>query len=144
MQFKMRSSLLSGIQSTAIADIVFLLLIFFLLSSSFILQTGIKIDLPKVTRPEQQERRDVIVTLTSRDEVFVDDKKVSWGSLPEILGERLAQSATKTVIMKGDASVSLGRTVDVMDMARQAGAERLALAAQPREEVKGGEGERSQ
>jgi biopolymer transport protein ExbD len=116
-------------ESTAMADIIFLLLVFFLLSSSFILQTGIKITLPEVTRPESEERQQVVVTITRDDQVFVDDKKVSWSVLRAEMEKSLKVASSGTVIVKGDTEVSLGRTVEVMDIARELGAERLAIAA---------------
>jgi biopolymer transport protein ExbD len=132
MRFTGGARFLTGMESTAMADIIFLLLIFFLLSSSFILQTGIKITLPEVTRPEAEEKQQVVVTITRDDQLFVNDRKVSWSLLRQELGRALQASATRTVIVKGDAEVSLGRTVEVMDAARELGAERLAIAAKPK------------
>jgi biopolymer transport protein ExbD len=132
MRFKGRTPFLSGMESTAMADIIFLLLIFFLLSSSFILQTGIKITLPEVTRPEADERQQIVVTLTRDDQVFINDKKITWSVLRSELEKSLKASASGTVIVKGDTDVSLGRTVEVMDIARELGADRLAIAARPK------------
>ena len=131
MNFGKRRRMLSALESTAMADIIFLLLIFFLLSSSFILQTGIKIELPQVTAPEKQPPKDVEVTLTADDKVYLGDLLVPWSQLRERLGERIGESTTKTVVLKGDASVMLGRTMEVLDIARQSGAAQLAIAAQP-------------
>jgi biopolymer transport protein ExbD len=129
MRFTKRRRVISALQSTAMADIVFLLLIFFLLSSSFILQTGIRVELPQVTRIEPQVQKDVVVTITAAEELYVDGIKVSWTLLRERLGSRLRETGSKTVIVKGDEAVRLGRTVQVMDIARQLGAEQLAIAA---------------
>ncbi len=129
MRFTKRRRVISALQSTAMADIIFLLLIFFLLSSSFILQTGIRVELPQVTRIEPQVQKDVVVTITAAEELYVDGIKVSWTLLRERLGNRLRETGSKTVIVKGDEAVRLGRTVQVMDIARQLGAEQLAIAA---------------
>ncbi|MFH1144176.1 MAG: biopolymer transporter ExbD [Candidatus Eisenbacteria bacterium] len=131
MTFGKRRKLMGSLESTAMTDIVFLLLIFFLLSSSFILQTGIRVDLPQVMTPEKQPPKDVEVTLTADQKVYLGDLEVPWSQLRERLGERLAESASKIVVIKGDAKVELGRTVEVMDLARQLGAAQLAIAAQP-------------
>jgi len=132
MKFGSGSRFLTGMESTAMADIIFLLLIFFLLSSSFILQTGIKITLPEVSKPEAEEKQQVVVTLTRDDQVFINEKKISWSLLRAELEASLKSSTTGTVIVKGDADVSLGRTVEVMDIARELGAQRLAIAARPK------------
>lgn len=131
MGFRKKSRLITALESTAMADIIFLLLIFFLLSSSFILQTGIKVELPQVTKVERQSQKDIVVTITAEEEVHLDGIKVPWAELRERLAQRLEGSETKTVIVKGDESVRLGRTVHVMDLARQLGATQLAIAARP-------------
>ena len=135
MHFTKKRRLISPRESSAMTDIVFLLLIFFLLSSSFILQTGIKVDLPEVTRVERQTQKDVVVTITAEEEVHLDGVRVPWNQFRSRLQERLEASSTKTVIIKGDAAVRLGRTVQVMDLARQVGARQLAIAARPLHET---------
>ena len=94
-----------------------------------LLQTGIRVELPQVTRIEPQVQKDVVVTITAAEELYVDGIKVSWTLLRERLGSRLRETGSKTVIVKGDEAVRLGRTVQVMDIARQLGAEQLAIAA---------------
>jgi biopolymer transport protein ExbD len=131
MRFSKRKRPGSALESTAMADIIFLLLIFFLLSSSFILQTGIKVELPQVSRTERNAKKDVVVTITAEEELYVDGIKVPWARFRERLESRLEESGTQTVIVKGDEAVRLGRTVQVMDIARQLGAEQLAIAAEP-------------
>jgi biopolymer transport protein ExbD len=113
MRFPRRKRLISALESTAMADIIFLLLIFFLLSSSFIIQTGIKVQVPQVSRIDQQSKGDIEVTITADEELYLET------------------ATSKIVIIKGDENVRLGRTVQVMDIARQLGAEQLAIAARP-------------
>ena len=64
-------------------------------------------------------------------EIQLDGYDVAWPQLREKLAARLSESSSKTVVIKGDAAVRLGRTVAVMDLARQLGAVQLALAARP-------------
>ncbi len=130
MRFGKRRELISALESTAMADIIFLLLIFFLLSSSFILQTGIKVNLPKISKPEQETKKDVVVTITADEKLFVDGIPVAWENLRSRLEKKL-RGGSRVVIVKGDREVSLGRTVEVMDIARRSGARQLAIAAQP-------------
>jgi len=131
MRFTKRRRLISALESTAMADIIFLLLIFFLLSSSFILQTGIKVELPQVAQVEKQVQKDVIVTITAEEDVHLNGVPTPWKRFRQDLQSLLEASATKTVVIKGDQDVRLGRTVQVMDVARQLGASQLAIAARP-------------
>lgn len=132
MKFARKQSFLMNIESTPMADIIFLLLIFFLLSSSFILQTGTKVSLPKESRPEPLEPKHVIVTIQRNGDIFVNDDPVTINALPERLGELLKAKADQAVIVRGDEVVALGRVVEVMDIAKRTGAGRLAIATEPR------------
>ncbi|MDI6809153.1 MAG: biopolymer transporter ExbD [Candidatus Eisenbacteria bacterium] len=134
LRFTTRAKFLTGLDNTAMADIIFNLLIFFLLSSSFILQTGIKVNLPSSRIPEVQERRRIIVTVTRDERVFLNDKEVSWSALEPELKKAVSSARDKLVVIQGDKEISLGRTVQAMDLARSAGAERLALGTKPPKE----------
>ena len=115
----------------AMADIVFLLLIFFLLSSSFVMQTGIKVNLPEVVSPELQPREHVVVTLNREGQVFLNEKQVSWEDLPFAMEELIARVTSGVVVIRGDRDVSLGYTVKAMEIAKASGAQRLAVAVKP-------------
>ena len=110
------------------ADIIFLLLIFFLLSSSFILRTEIPVTPPKSTSTITQQEQPVVVTVAGGGDTFIDEEKVPFTELLTALGTRLAGNPSKAVVIRGDESISLGRTVEIMDLAREAGAERIAIA----------------
>jgi biopolymer transport protein ExbD len=112
----------------AMADVVFLLLIFFLLSTSFFLQTGGKGGQPRADAAPPEELE---IILTADGGLSLGGLPVPWDDLPARLGERLRASASKRVVIRGDAAVALGRTVEVMELARQLGAAELAITAAP-------------
>ena len=129
MKLRTKEPTLLRFETAAMTDIVFLLLIFFLLSSSFIVQTGIKIDLPAATSTEPQDSSHIVLSVTSDGDVYVNEKEVQWSKVQEELESLLAESEDKLVVVRGDRELSLGRTVEVMDIARRSGAVRLAIAA---------------
>lgn len=133
MRFARRKGLITRFELTAMTDVIFLLMIFFLLSASFVVQGGLPVRLPQVTQAERGSPRDIVVTLTADDELLIDGLRTPWSQLREKLAERLAASETKAVIVKGDEAARHGRTVQVMDVARQLGAGQLAIAARPME-----------
>lgn len=133
MRFAKRHGLITRFELTAMTDVIFLLMIFFLLSASFVVQGGLPVTLPQVTKIEPSSPRDIVVTLTADDDLLIDGVRTPWSQLREELAERLEASATKAVIVKGDESARHGRTVQVMDIARQLGATQLAIAARPAE-----------
>jgi len=129
LRFRTKEPPLLRFETAAMTDIVFLLLIFFLLTSSFIVQTGIKVELPAAASPEPQEAAKVVLSVTREGDLFVNEKKVSWSEAQKELEARLVNSRDKLVVVRADRQLSLGKTVEVMDIARRSGALRLAIAA---------------
>ncbi|HEX9615629.1 MAG TPA: biopolymer transporter ExbD, partial [Bacteroidota bacterium] len=86
MKFSTQHKPLSVFSYSSLTDIVFLLLIFFLLSSSFVIQTGIKVQLPKSATAEQETQRQIVITVTEQGSIFLNDNQVSV----ETLGAKLA------------------------------------------------------
>ena len=129
-QFQEQNRTIDKMETSAFADIIFLLLIFFLLSSSFILPTEIPVNPPKSDSPETSKDQPIVVTITKTDDIYVDEEKVPFDELGTALASRLENVPVKSVVVRGDESISLGRLVEVMDLARNAGAEKLAIAAE--------------
>lgn len=121
--------ILSEINITPLTDIFLVLLIIFMITSSAMIESGGKINLPKAVAT-RTESRGTTVTLTPKHEIFVNQKKVSEETLEKILQETLNASPDKTVILRGDKDVSLGETVKVMSIIKRAGAAEIAIAAE--------------
>ena len=131
--FEPEDRTISKMETAAFADIIFLLLIFFLLSSSFILPTGIPVNPPKSETAVTAKEQPIVVTITGSGEIYVDEEKVLFPELATALGVRISNSPTKAVVVRGDESVTVKRLVEVMDSARDAGAEKLAIATQQKQ-----------
>ncbi|MEP0821385.1 MAG: biopolymer transporter ExbD [Ignavibacterium sp.] len=131
MKFSTQHKPLAMFSSSSLTDIVFLLLIFFLLSSSFVLQTGIKVQLPKSATAEQQPQTPIIVTVTADGRVYLNTEQVGVDALGARLAPLLSRDPEKLVIIKADQTVSLQSAVQVMDIAKGVGAQRLLIATQP-------------
>ncbi|MCK4533181.1 biopolymer transporter ExbD [bacterium] len=111
-------------------DVIFLLLIFFMLSSSFIVNQGIKIKLPKAIVSENQLQSNLVVTITKKNQIFLNAKKVSLENLPIQLKNALAKRKEKMLIIKADKDVLHGIVVQIMDIAKINGVEKLAIATE--------------
>ena len=129
-RFTEQDRTISSLESSAFADLIFLLLIFFLLSSSFILPTQIPVNPPVSDTPVPTKEDPIVVTLTKDGEAYVGEEKIPFTELPTALGTKLSAATVKSVLIRGDQSVSLGKLVEVMDLARNAGAEKLAIATE--------------
>lgn len=121
--------ILAEINITPLTDIFLVLLIIFMITSSAMIESGGKVNLPKAVAT-QSESRGTTVTLTPKKEIFVNQKKVSEESLEKALQEALSNNANKTVILRGDKDVLLGETVKVMSIIKRAGATEIAIAAE--------------
>ena len=116
---------------TAMIDIIFLLLLFFVLSSSFIVQPGIKINLPRTISTEQPIRKDLILIVARDRRIFLNNKQVSLEALWGRLIEELKFQRQGTLVLRADRDVPHGFVVRIMDVAKQAGANRIAIATSP-------------
>lgn len=131
MKFSTQHKALAVFSYSSLTDIVFLLLIFFLLSSSFVIQSGIKVQLPKSAAAEQETQRQIVITVTEKGLIFLNDRQVTTESLGAQLAPLIGEDRDKIVIIKADQTVSLQSAVQVMDIAKGVGALRLLIATQP-------------
>lgn len=135
MQFRKKSvthqKLTVTLNMTPLIDCVLQLLIFFMLSSSFVLQTGIRVDLPKARAPKLQDEQDIVITVTRNNEIFLNDEKMTSGQLPIALLEKLTKSQRKVVLIKPDKRVETGKLVEVMGIAKSVGVESIGIATEP-------------
>jgi biopolymer transport protein ExbD len=123
------SDIMAEINITPLTDIFLVLLIIFMITSSAMIESGGKVNLPKAVAT-QSESRGTTVTLSAKREIFVNQKKVSEEGLEAALKDALNANANKIVILRGDKDVLLGDTVKVMSIIKRAGASEIAIAAE--------------
>ena len=123
------SNIMAEINITPLTDIFLVLLIIFMITSSAMIESGGKVNLPKAVAT-RSETRGTTVTLTPKKEIYLNQKKVTEDTLEAALKEALAASAEKIVILRGDKDVLFGDTVKVMSMIKRAGASEIAIAAE--------------
>ncbi len=123
------SEILAEINITPLTDIFLVLLIIFMITSSAIVESGGKVNLPKAAAT-QTEPRGTTVTLTPTHEIWVNQTKVTETALENVLRTNLAGSPDKIVILRGDRNVLLGEAVKVLSIIKQAGASEIAIAAE--------------
>ena len=116
---------------TAMIDVVFLLLLFFVLSSTFVLQPGIKVKFPSTVTTERPARKDLVLIIARDKRIFLNNELVKFNSLWGRLVEELKFQQEAALVLRADRDVAHGFVVRVMDVAKQAGAERIAIATSP-------------
>ena len=119
---------LGTIDIAPLIDIVFLLLIFFMLTSTFISQPGIEVNLPKAVTSEVLDKRNLIITITSENVIYLDKEIVTVRELEAKLSK--AYSEGKSLLIKADRRASVGRVVEVWDLSRSLGIPRINIATE--------------
>ncbi len=107
-------------------DVVFQLLIFFMLTSNFVLQPGISVSLPKAISSEVIRSENLVVTLTGQDLLFLNGEPITITDLTPRIRE--AAQENKSVLLKADTQASLGRVVEIWDLCRDLGVSKINIA----------------
>lgn len=134
MEFKGEKKIHIHLNIAPLIDIVFLLLIFFMLSAHFVTQPGIKITLPAAVTAKLHPEEEVIIFISEDNKLYLNEEPVALENLVIRLKAKIEEFKTKTVIIKADEKINLGLAVKVMDMAKQAEAEGLVISTMLKEE----------
>ena len=118
---------------TPLIDVVLMLVLFFMLTTTFVLSPGVQVDLPQGSSLQQQRESDALITITKDGAVYFQDAQVSLETLQAVLQRAQSQQPRLRVVIKADTLVQHGRVVEVMDMAKLVGIERLAIATAPKQ-----------
>lgn len=108
-------------------DVVFILLTFFMLTSSFMVQPGIRVDLPKTVTHQLVQTRRISIIVSSEDVAYLDGKVVTDKELEEFLKQN--KSNIKSVFIKADKNSSLGRVVAIWDICKKVDISHVNIAA---------------
>lgn len=122
------------INITSLIDVLFLLLIFFLVSSTFLEQPGMKLDLPKTSGKEITRIEGITIFITKDESLFLNDKTVSMEALPVRLKGITQKSDANEITLKADEKVRYGFVVEIMDIIKESGIQKLILATRLKEE----------
>ena len=129
MTFQRSAKISQGFEQINIAplvDVIFQLLIFFMLSSSFVFQSGIKVKLPKAITSEVIKEENLVITITSENVMYINHVVGTMKSLKEELAKK--ENKERLILIKADRRASLGRVIDIWDLCRELGIERVNIA----------------
>jgi len=129
VRFRRHIELEHGLKQIDIApliNMVFLLLIFFMLTSSFVMQTGIKINLPKAITSEITKFEKIEIVVSAGNLTYFNSKVVSTGELKNLLKQ--VSKRQQPILIKADSRASLGRVVEIWDICRDLGITQINIA----------------
>jgi len=128
MELYRRKKTVIDLNIAPLIDIVFLLLIFFMLGSKFIADQGIKIKLPAAESAAAQNDKNLSIIISREGTISINDRVVKPGSLEQGLARHLDGMHEKNIIIRADKDIPLNLAVQVMDASKKAGAEGVTIA----------------
>ena len=121
MQFRRRLKPNATVDLVPMIDVVFQLVIFFMVSTTFILTPGINLSLPESTTAEPVAASKIIVTVVDEDEIYLNKDRVTLESLIPLLQEMRRGATEGSVVVEGDRNVSYAVLIRVLDVLRASG-----------------------
>jgi biopolymer transport protein ExbD len=124
-----QGGIFASINITPLTDIFLVLLIIFMVATAITIESAAHVDLPKLQASSMnQPPKGITVTYTATHQIFLNAKQVSEAQFGPALKDALAHASDKTVVFDGDSRVILGDMVRILDIAKGAGADKVALA----------------
>jgi biopolymer transport protein ExbD len=119
----------SEVNLTPMLDVVFIMLIFFIVTASFVKEAGIDVTRPPAATAERKERGNILVAITANDQIWMDRRPVEPRAIRSNLERMHAENPQGAVVILADKESKNGLLVQVMDAARLAGIKSVSLAA---------------
>ena len=123
----------SAIDITPMIDIVFIMLIFFVVTASFIKEAGVDVNRPDAVTAERKERASILIAIDATDQVWIDKRPVDVRAVRANIERLRAENPEGGVVIQADIESKNGTLVKVMDAAKLAGVPNVSLAATPKE-----------
>ena len=121
----------TGIDLAAMLDFFMNLLIFFIISTAFVSEAGIKVNRPSAKTAVKQEKSNILVAVSARGEIYIDKRRVDVRALRAAVQKLHAEHPEAAVIIQADRDARAGLMVEAMDQARLAGVGNVSIAATP-------------
>ena len=128
MRFRQLGKPRVAIDIAPLVDVVFLLVIFFAVTTTFLETSGIKLELPTSSSTADREAREIAVFLAADGTLLFEGEELTLEQLQQRLPQALEGSETRVVVLRADSSTAHGEVVRVMDVVRASGAEGLTVA----------------
>lgn len=131
MIFKKRKEEKIDISIAPLIDIVFLLLIFFMVTSHFDIAAGVRIKLPKVSQKagDADTTKKIILVIDKSGQIFFEGNRVEQKSIKDLINKLVKEEGISMMILQADKDVKHGRVIEVMDISKSAGIKSIIIAA---------------
>ncbi|HAD47401.1 MAG: biopolymer transporter ExbD [Idiomarina sp.] len=120
----------AAIDMTPMLDIVFIMLIFFIVTTSFVKEAGIQVNKPEANQATKEPSANIFIAIRDNGEVWMDKRQVDVERVGANLERMLAEQPTDLVVIQADKESQHGRVVEVMDQVKEAGIDKISIAAE--------------
>ena len=120
----------STIDITPMLDIVFIMLIFFIVTTTFIKETGVEVNRPNASTAVADERGNILIAITENNEIYIDKRLIDLRAVRANVERLKAENPEGSVIIQADKSSKTGLLVETMDPVRLAGVQNVSIAAE--------------
>jgi biopolymer transport protein ExbD len=131
MQLQARPRRKVTINITSLIDVIFMLLLFFMITSTFLEQPGIKLELPTAKTSAHAEPQEYVLTVDKKGGLFLNRQAVALDGLEAEIRKILPKMKDGALVLKADQEISHGLVVRVMDMAKRGGVQKLIIGTKP-------------
>tara|TARA_Y100001970_G_scaffold73793_1_gene93619 strand:- start:2691 stop:3095 length:405 start_codon:yes stop_codon:yes gene_type:complete len=118
-----------GLDLTPMMDIVFIMLIFFIVTTSFVKETGVDINRPNAETAERDEKGNILVAITQNNEIWIDKRRIDLKAVRANIERLKIEYPEGSVIIQADKEARSGLLVETMDQIRLAGVQNISIAA---------------
>ena len=119
----------AAIDMTPMLDIVFIMLIFFIVTTVFVKEAGIDVNKPEASQAFLHKNANIFIAVTEDGDVWLDKRQVSPDSVRANIERLLTEQPTDYVIIQADIKAKHGLIVEIMDQVKEAGVDRVSVAA---------------
>lgn len=125
-----QSGAIAEVNMTPLIDMVFILLIFFIVTTSFVKETGVDVSRPSAKTAVKKEHANILISITPNDEVWMDKRQIDRRAVRANVERMHAENPEGSVIILADKEAKTGLLIEVMDQARLAGVSNVSIAAE--------------
>jgi biopolymer transport protein ExbD len=132
-RFRRRGEEDAGIDMTPMLDIVFIMLIFFIVTTSFVKESGVEVNRPSAASASKKERANIMIGITETGDIWIQKRRIDLRSVRANIEKLHAENPEGSVVIQADKGAKTGTLIQVMDQVRLAGVSNVSIAAKAQE-----------
>ncbi|NOX27798.1 MAG: biopolymer transporter ExbD [Gammaproteobacteria bacterium] len=122
----------SAIDITPMLDVVFIMLIFFIVTATFVKESGIDVNKPDAATAVKQEKANILIAINANNQIYIDRRNVDVRRVRPVVERLHAENPQGSVVIQADKESKMDIFIKVWDAAKQAGVDNIAIAAEPK------------